>query len=74
MKWDQPTPPGGEEPEYPAPELALGDADSGDHVAVSVPQAATYPTTDNSSRWLAGAALVVAAAALVVSFVGRRRA
>lgn len=76
VKWDQPTPPGGAEPERPAPELVLTDASPAaedDHGAMTVPQATSDPGTDNSSRWLAGSALVIAAAALVVAVLGRRR-
>jgi uncharacterized protein YcnI len=60
VKWDQPTTPGGEEPEYPSPELAL----------TGPPATAT---TDTSSRWLAGGALAVAALALVTALLRRRQ-
>jgi uncharacterized protein YcnI len=59
VKWDQPTPAGGDEPDYPAPELALTAAD--------------LDSSHNWSTWLAGGALIVAVAALAVVVVDRRR-
>ena len=61
VKWDQATPPGGAEPEHPAPEIALTAAD---HAA----------SADNTSRWLAGGALAVSVIAVAVAFLVRRRA
>jgi uncharacterized protein YcnI len=57
VSWDQPTPPGGEEPEHPAPELALSQP----------------ATVDTSTRWLAVSALVVAVLALAAVVLTRRR-
>jgi uncharacterized protein YcnI len=62
VKWDQPTPPGGAEPEYPAPEIALTGAP------------AVKPGADDTARWLAGGALAVAAVAVATAFLIRRRA
>jgi uncharacterized protein YcnI len=59
VKWDQSTPPSGAEPEYPVPELAL--------------TAATAAAPDNTSRWLAGGALALAAVALATALLVRRR-
>ena len=75
VKWDQPTPPGGAEPEYPAPELSLSGAKSGasDHHPMAMPQTPAPATADDAARWLAGAALAVAALALVAAFLVRRR-
>lgn len=73
VKWDQPTPPGGTEPEHPAPELALTGAKAdagGDH---TTPMAAAG-TPDNSARWLAGSALAIAAVAVATALLKRRRA
>jgi uncharacterized protein YcnI len=84
VRWDQPTPPGGAEPEHPSPTLALG---AEPHAAPSQPSpsvsaspapaapaaAAPAPASDNTSRWLAGAALVVAAASAALTLVTRRR-
>jgi uncharacterized protein YcnI len=71
VKWDQPTPPGGDEPEYPAPELALtgATADAGDDHATPAEAA----TPDNSARWLAGGAMAVAAVAVATALLIRRR-
>jgi hypothetical protein len=73
VKWDQPTPPGGAEPEYPAPELALTGAktDADDDHPMPVAQTAA---PDNSARWLAGGALAVAAVAVATALLVRRRA
>jgi uncharacterized protein YcnI len=72
VKWDQPTPPGGDEPEYPAPELALAGAtaDALDDHPVPVAQASA---ADNSARWLAGGAMAVAAVAVATALLIRRR-
>ena len=73
VKWDQSTPPGGAEPEYPAPEIAL----TGDRAAAAddhpMPVAQTT-APDNSARWLAGGALAVAAVAVATALLVRRRA
>ena len=73
VKWDQPTPPGGAEPEYPAPEVALTGAKANASDDHPVPAAQTTATTDNSARWLAGGALAVAAVALVTALLVRLR-
>jgi uncharacterized protein YcnI len=84
VRWDQPTPAGGAEPEHPVPTLALGAAphDAADQpsppVSASpvpaVPTAAAQATaSDNTSRWLAGGALVVAAASVAITLAARRR-
>jgi uncharacterized protein YcnI len=76
VKWDQPTPADGAEAERPVPELTLTGATAapeGDHGVMPMSQPTMQQSTDNSSRWLAGGALVVAAVALVVSALGRRR-
>ena len=82
VKWDQPTPPGGAEPEHPAPEIALtgAKADAADEHPTPVAQtAAAQPAAqpaaaDNTARWLAGSALAVAAIAVATSLLVRRRA
>jgi len=81
VKWDQPTPPGGAEPEHPAPEIALtgAKAEAGDDhpmpvAQTAVAQAAAQPAADNTARWLAGSALAVAAIAVVTALLVRRRA
>jgi uncharacterized protein YcnI len=75
VKWDQPTPPGGAEPENPVPELALTGAKGGagdDHPMPSA-QAAAPATVDSSARWLAGGALALGAVAVGTALVVRRR-
>jgi hypothetical protein len=59
VKWDQATPPGGAEPEYPAPEISL--------------TAAKTDAGDNTAHWLAGGALAVAAVAVALALLVRRR-
>jgi len=83
VKWDQPTPPGGEEPEYPTPEIALTGAKSaaggGDLMPMTQAVHATPATpaaseADNTARWLAGGALALAAVAVATALLVRRRA
>ncbi len=79
VKWDQATPAGGAEPEYPAPEISLtgATADAGDTHPTPVVQAsaaAETATPDNTARWLAGSALAVAAVAVATALLVRRRA
>lgn len=61
VHWSQPAAADGTEPEHPAPALELTGA-------------GTPPTTDTATRWLAGGALGVAAIALIVALIPRRRA
>lgn len=71
VQWDQLTPPGGPEPERPAPTLTLK---SPPPKPESSPEASNAPSTvDNSGRWLAGGALVMAAVAVVAAMLARRR-
>jgi hypothetical protein len=83
VRWDQPPLPGGGEPEYPAPLLELSGTPAPEH-QMPPPQApAAAPTAqpvaeapkaaDDTARWLAGGALIVAAVGVVVAVVGRRR-
>jgi uncharacterized protein YcnI len=84
VRWDQPPLPGGGEPEYPVPELDLSGAPAPEHQMTPSPVAAAAPTgqpvteaapktADDTARWLAGGALIVAAVGVVVAVVGRRR-
>jgi uncharacterized protein YcnI len=85
VRWDQPPLPGGGEPEHPAPELKLTGAPAeghGDHEQPPAPMAtaAAEPAAesasarpDDTARWLAGGALVLAAVGVVVALTGRRR-
>jgi uncharacterized protein YcnI len=87
VRWDQPPLANGAEPEYPAPVLNLtGPADgaAGAHQPPPAPTAtatAAEPTApapaaapDNTARWLAGGALILAAVGVVAALLGRRRA
>jgi uncharacterized protein YcnI len=62
VRWDQPPASDGAEPEYPAPVLTLSEA-----------KTAAASMTDNSARWLAGGALMIAALAIAGTLLSRRR-
>ncbi|OLR95552.1 YcnI family copper-binding membrane protein [Actinokineospora bangkokensis] len=75
VAWDQPTPPSGEEPEHPAPSIALAAATGDAHGAASASSehsehgggtetAAAATGSDTTARWLGGAGLVVGALGL----------
>jgi uncharacterized protein YcnI len=73
VKWDQAPLPNGDEPEYPVPALNLtGVAADQQRPA---PQAAAHEpaSADGPARWLAGAALVLAAVSVAVALIGRNR-
>lgn len=86
VHWDQATPPGGAEPEHPAPTLELtGEAPQGgaaqehaEHMPVApastpAPAAqAVKPSSDNVARALAGGALLVAALGVAIALIRRR--
>jgi uncharacterized protein YcnI len=84
VRWDQPPLPGGGEPEYPVPELDLSGTPAPEHqmapspaptvaAPAEQPVAETAKASDDTARWLAGGALIVAAVAVVVAVIGRRR-
>ncbi|GAB7067644.1 YcnI family copper-binding membrane protein [Mycolicibacterium hodleri] len=81
VRWDQPPLPDGGEPEHPAPELKLTGAPADGHddhgqPAAPTATAAAEPAAarpDDTARWLAGGALVLAAVGVVVALTGRRR-
>lgn len=67
VRWDQPTPATGEEPEHPAPQL---------EVTAAAPDTPVAPATggpDVTARWLGGSALAVAAAGAALAAAGLRR-
>ena len=83
VKWDQPPVPGGPEPEHPAPTLVLttGSTPMPAHhraPAVSAAPAATpaaqqpHKVVDNTSRILAGAALLIGALGVGLALIVRR--
>jgi uncharacterized protein YcnI len=84
VRWDQPPLPGGGEPEHPAPLLELSGTPAPQHqmpppqapaaaAPTGQPAAEAPKTADDTARWLAGGALIVAAVGVVVAVVGRRR-
>lgn len=78
VHWDQPSPAGKPEPDHPAPAFVVTAAapDSATGAAAPGQSAATATSapTDLLARWLAGAALVLAALGLGATLLGRRRA
>jgi uncharacterized protein YcnI len=81
IRWDQPPLPDGGEPEHPAPVLNLsGTPAPEDHTppppSAPAAQPAVAPAStsgDDTARWLAGGALILAALSVVVALLGRRR-
>jgi uncharacterized protein YcnI len=78
VNWDEPTPPGGQEPVHPAPHLSLtaAGAAGASGVSATAPPAAgpmTMTSTDGTARLLAGIAVVLAGAALGFGLMRRRR-
>jgi uncharacterized protein YcnI len=77
VRWTQPTPSSGAEPEHPVPTLELAASTTQGHGSTTA-DATTGTTTDGDSadglaRWLGGAGLAVAAAALLISMFSARR-
>ena len=75
VRWDQPAPASGEEPEHPAPVLEITAAEASGHgggSAVAAPVAAAAQP-DRTARVLSASALVVALAGLVAAVLARRR-
>jgi uncharacterized protein YcnI len=78
VKWDEPTPPGGAEPEHPSPTLALmGEpaADGHDATMAAAPapsNASAVSAPDDTARWLAGAGIAIGVVAVALT-VWRRR-
>ena len=86
VRWDQSAPPGGAEPEHPVPTLALNGPGASEHQSppegtatasaqpVAAEAAPAAPGPDDTARWLAGGALVLAAIGVALTLVLRRRA
>lgn len=78
VQWDEPTPPGGAEPEHPSPTLALtaeAAADEHDATMAAAPEASNadaLPAPDDTARWLAGAGISLGVVAVALT-VWRRR-
>lgn len=84
VKWADPTPAGGEQPEHPAPTLTLAGAPAADGNAAASPSvqaspaagsnaAATVSSSDGTARTLGVIGIIVAALALLVAAVGVSR-
>jgi len=80
VRWDEPVPASGEEPEHPAPVLVVGAADAGAGTDAAETSLGIADAADGTARWLGGAALalaVLAAGAAGVALgtvrAGRRR-
>lgn len=76
VDWNQATVAGRPEPEHPAPHLALAPAGTDGGVAPPADATPLAPVADGTARWLGGAGIVVAAAALgfaLGAFVRGRR-
>ncbi|GAA3622490.1 YcnI family copper-binding membrane protein [Microlunatus ginsengisoli] len=88
VRWDQPTPASGDEPERPAPTFEVAAAAADDHHDPGTPASASASPVesdhgsaadagsggDPAARVLGGAGLLLGAAALVVAVSSRRRA
>jgi uncharacterized protein YcnI len=77
VRWTQPTPASGAEPEHPVPTLELAASTTPDHDSTT-PETTTATTSGNGgsdglARWLGGVGLAVAAAALLISMFSTRR-
>jgi uncharacterized protein YcnI len=83
VKWDQPSVPGSPEPEHPAPTLVLAPGSAPQHAHHPAPTASATPNVtpaaqqphkvvDNTSRILAGAALMVGALGVGLALIVRR--
>ncbi len=78
VAWDQPTPPGGAEPEHPSPTLALtGEAPADEHgatmaAAPAPSNAGAASAPDDTARWLAGAGIALGVVALALTAWRRR--
>lgn len=76
VAWDEDPLPDGSEPDHPAPRLTLAAgpaAHTGHHsIEVEAAPAATAGATDNTARWLGGAALLAGAAAIGIALTRRR--
>lgn len=76
VRWDQPTPASGAEPENPAPvlEVTKAEAQTAPTTNPAEPTAAvTAASADGTARGLAGAALAVSVVGLVVAMLSLRR-
>jgi len=69
LKWDQPTPASGAEPEYPAPTLALTGEPAEEHHAMT---AESSSPADSTARWLAAGGIAIGVVAVALAVMRRR--
>lgn len=69
VKWDQPTPASGTEPEYPVPTLALSGEPADDHHAMT---AESSSPADSTARWLAAGGIAIGVVAVALAVMRRR--
>jgi len=72
VRWDQPSTPGGAEPEHPAPTLTLTATAEGPHDHHPAAASSQSKSSDDTARLLGGAALVLAALGVVLALIRRR--
>jgi periplasmic copper chaperone A len=76
VRWNQPNPSSGEEPEHPAPTLELAATHHTDNPATPAPATSTASggdVTDGLARWLGGAGLALGILALAIAILSTRR-
>jgi uncharacterized protein YcnI len=78
VKWTEPTPASGKEPENPVPTLTLVSASAGpsgvqDASSTTAASAAAADKTDGLARWMGGVGLALGAAALLIAIWSARR-
>jgi periplasmic copper chaperone A len=73
VRWIEPTPASGAEPEHPAPTLELAATPASAAVRPQATSAANGGDTDGLARWLGGVGLVLGALALVIAILSTRR-
>jgi uncharacterized protein YcnI len=66
--WNQPQPPGAEEPEHPAPSFSITPVVVADGSTTGTSAA----SSDHAARWMAGGALALGVVALLLAGLGRR--
>lgn len=76
VKWDEPSPPGGGEPEHPVPTLTLAAGSAAPHehhqpAGLAAPGRRSN-APDDTARLLGGAALVVGAVGICLALIRRR--
>jgi uncharacterized protein YcnI len=76
VKWDEPTPAGGKEPEHPAPRLDVAKAQGTSTATATTPTRTSGShagSTDGVARWLGAGGLLVGLVALALALGSARR-